>query len=461
MLNPTPLRLSSPGLSYVAWALDIGILAALAWFIHNLHPDNPVLPGTDTLQWLPFRYGVLLASAGLLLGVFSDSLYRSWRVNDLSSMLKSVATVWGSVVVLLMLGLFITKTSADISRAWFIGWALSCWVALSLQRLAAYRFLRWLRQRGYNFKTVLLVGSGPVSDQVVKAIHDSAWSGLRIQAHIQPEQLHAYAALPDQQQPDEIWLCLPLSDEAGIRTSLEALRHSVANIRLVPDWFSIKLINHGISEALGIPMLDLSASPVTGTTRLLKATEDRLLALLILVLISPLMVAIAIAVKFSSPGPIYFKQKRNGWNGSVINVYKFRSMYLHQEDDGQVTQATQRDPRITPLGRFLRRTSLDELPQFINVLQGRMSIVGPRPHAVAHNDYYKQHVPRYMLRHKVKPGITGWAQVHGLRGETDTLEKMEKRVEYDLFYIEHMSLWLDLKIMAMTVFKGFASRNAY
>jgi len=461
MLNPTPLRLSSPGLSYVAWALDIGILAALAWFIHNLHPDNPVLPGTDTLQWLPFRYGVLLASAGLLLGVFSDSLYRSWRVNDLSSMLKSVATVWGSVVVLLMLGLFITKTSADISRAWFIGWALSCWVALSLQRLAAYRFLRWLRQRGYNFKTVLLVGSGPVSDQVVKAIHDSAWSGLRIQAHIQPEQLHAYAALPDQQQPDEIWLCLPLSDEAGIRTSLEALRHSVANIRLVPDWFSLKLINHGISEALGIPMLDLSASPVTGTTRLLKATEDRLLALLILVLISPLMVAIAIAVKFSSPGPIYFKQKRNGWNGSVINVYKFRSMYLHQEDDGQVTQATQRDPRITPLGRFLRRTSLDELPQFINVLQGRMSIVGPRPHAVAHNDYYKQHVPRYMLRHKVKPGITGWAQVHGLRGETDTLEKMEKRVEYDLFYIEHMSLWLDLKIMAMTVFKGFASRNAY
>lgn len=461
MLNPTPLRLSSPGLSYVAWALDIGILAALAWFIHNLHPDNIAFPGADTLQWLPFRYGLLLASAGLLLGVFSDSLYRSWRVNDLSSMLKSVATVWGSVVVLLMLGLFITKTSADISRAWFIGWALSCWVALSLQRLAAYRFLRWLRQRGYNFKTVLLVGSGPVSDQVVKAIHESAWSGLRIQAHIQPDQLHTYAALPDQQQPDEIWLCLPLSDEAGIRTSLDALRHSVANIRLVPDWFSLKLINHGISEALGIPMLDLSASPVTGTTRLLKATEDRLLALLILVLISPLMVAIAIAVKFSSPGPVYFKQKRNGWNGNVINVYKFRTMYMHQEDDGQVTQATQGDPRITPLGRFLRRTSLDELPQFINVLQGRMSIVGPRPHAVAHNDYYKQHVPRYMLRHKVKPGITGWAQVHGLRGETDTLEKMEKRVEYDLYYIEHMSLWLDLKIMAMTVFKGFANRNAY
>ena len=461
MLNPTPLRLSSPGLSYVAWALDIGILSALAWLVFNLHPESPPGPPMLSLQPLPLTYATVLASASLFLGLFSDSLYRSWRVNDLSSMLKSVATVWGSVIVLLMLGLFITKTSADISRVWFTVWALSCWLALSLQRLAAYRFLRWLRQRGYNFKTVLLVGFGPVGDQVVKAIQDSAWSGLRIQAHISPEQLHTYTQLPEHQQPDEIWLCLPLSDEAGIRTSLEALRHSVANIRLVPDWFSIKLINHGISEALGIPMLDLSASPVTGATRIIKAIEDRVLAFIILILISPLMLAIAIAVKATSPGPVYFRQKRNGWNGSVIKVYKFRSMYMHQEDDGQVTQATQGDPRITPLGRFLRRTSLDELPQFINVLQGRMSIVGPRPHAVAHNDYYKQHLPRYMLRHKVKPGITGWAQVHGLRGETDTLEKMEKRVEYDLYYIEHMSLWLDLKIMVMTVFKGFAHRNAY
>ena len=461
MLNPTPLRLSSPGLSYVAWALDIGILSVLAWLVFNLHPESPPVPPMLSLQPLPLTYATVLASASLGLGLFSDSLYRSWRVNDLSSMLKSVATVWGSVIVLLMLGLFITKTSADISRIWFTVWALSCWLALSLQRLAAYRFLRWLRQRGYNFKTVLLVGFGPVGDQVVKAIQDSAWSGLRIQAHISPEQLHTYTQLPEHQQPDEIWLCLPLSDEAGIRTSLEALRHSVANIRLVPDWFSIKLINHGISEALGIPMLDLSASPVTGATRIIKAIEDRVLAFIILILISPLMLAIAIAVKATSPGPVYFRQKRNGWNGSVIKVYKFRSMYMHQEDDGQVTQATQGDPRITPLGRFLRRTSLDELPQFINVLQGRMSIVGPRPHAVAHNDYYKQHLPRYMLRHKVKPGITGWAQVHGLRGETDTLEKMEKRVEYDLYYIEHMSLWLDLKIMVMTVFKGFAHRNAY
>jgi putative colanic acid biosysnthesis UDP-glucose lipid carrier transferase len=455
MLTP-PLRLSSPGLRYVAWALDVVIITLVAWLVFNYYhvPDQ---------AWggLPQRYGLVLVGASLLLGVLSDSLYRSWRVNELGKMLRSVATVWGSVVVLIMLAMYLTKSAAEISRVWFVTWGVLCLLFLSLQRLGAYLFLRWLRKQGYNYKTVLLVGLGPVGEQVVTAIRDSAWSGLRICGHIEPTQLQQWVDRPDDQQPDEIWLCLPLSDEQGIRTSLNALRHSVANIRLVPDWFSIKLINHGVSEALGIPMLDLSASPVTGVTRLLKALEDRVLALLILLLISPLMVVIAMAVKATSPGPVYFRQKRNGWNGSVIKVYKFRTMYLHQEDDGQVSQAIKNDPRITPLGAFLRRTSLDELPQFINVLQGRMSIVGPRPHAVAHNDYYKEQVPRYMLRHKVKPGITGWAQVHGFRGETDTLEKMEKRVEYDLYYIEHMSIWLDLKIIAMTVFKGFASRNAY
>ena len=241
---------------------------------------------------------------------------------------------------------------------------------------------------------------------------------------------------------------------------MDALRFSYANIRLVPDWFSLKLLNHGVSEAVGIPMLDLSYSPVAGSVRLTKAIEDLVLGAIIFMLISPLLVFIAIAVKATSPGPVLFKQKRHGWNGEVINVYKFRSMFVH-ENKGAVAQATRSDARVTPLGSFLRRSSLDELPQFFNVLQGRMSIVGPRPHAVEHNDYYKELVPRYMLRHKVKPGITGWAQINGFRGETDTLEKMEKRVEYDLYYIEHMSVWLDLKIIALTLFKGFRHQNAY
>ena len=215
------------------------------------------------------------------------------------------------------------------------------------------------------------------------------------------------------------------------------------------------------SEVVGIQMLDLSASPITGELRLLKAVQDFVLASLILLLISPLLLAIALAIKLTSRGPVLYQQKRHGWNGEEIWVYKFRSMVVHHEAGSQVTQASKNDSRITPLGAFLRRTSLDELPQFINVLQGRMSIVGPRPHAMAHNEHYKELVPGYVLRHKVKPGITGWAQVNGFRGETDTLDKMEKRVEYDLYYIEHVSLWLDLKIIVATVFKGFMHKNAY
>jgi putative colanic acid biosynthesis UDP-glucose lipid carrier transferase len=173
------------------------------------------------------------------------------------------------------------------------------------------------------------------------------------------------------------------------------------------------------------------------------------------------LLVIAIAVKLTSPGPVIFKQKRHGWNGEEIEVYKFRSMYVHDESKGNITQAKKGDSRVTPLGAFLRRSSLDELPQFINVLQGRMSIVGPRPHAVAHNIQYRELIPRYMLRHKVKPGITGWAQINGLRGETDAVSKMEARVQADLYYIENWSLWLDLKIILFTVIKGFFNENAY
>jgi len=455
MLTPS-LRLSSPGLRYVAWAIDNAIIGLSAGLVYNFYnvPEG-------SWAWLPELYVYLLIGTALMLGLMSDSLYRSWRLNDLGNMLRSVITFWSSLVVAIILVMYLSKTSSEFSRVWLVLWSLLCLTSLLLQRVIVYLFLRWLRKKGYNYKKVLLVGTGAIGQHVVTTVHDCAWSGMRICDHIEPAQLQAWTERAENQQPDEIWLCLPLSDMAVIRTSLNALRHSLANIRLVPDMFSVNLMNHGISEVLGMPMLNLSASPMKGTTRLLKEIEDRVLALLILVLISPLMLVIAVAVKVNSPGPVYFRQKRNGWNGNVIKIYKFRTMYVHQEDDYKVSQATKNDPRITPLGAFLRRNSLDELPQFINVLQGRMSIVGPRPHVVAHNDYYKEKVPRYMLRHKVKPGITGWAQVHGFRGETETLDKMEKRVEYDLYYIEHISLWLDIKIIAMTIFKGFSGRNAY
>jgi putative colanic acid biosynthesis UDP-glucose lipid carrier transferase len=260
---------------------------------------------------------------------------------------------------------------------------------------------------------------------------------------------------------DQLWIAMPLRMEADVRSILNELRHETIDIRYVPDLFGMRMINQSITDIAGLPVISFSATPMVGGNRLVKALEDRVLSLIILLLISPLLALIAIGVKVSSPGPVLFKQARHGWDGKIIKVYKFRSMKVHQEESGKITQASKNDSRITPFGAFLRRTSLDELPQFFNVLQGKMSIVGPRPHAVEHNEQYKEQIDQYMLRHKVKPGITGWAQINGLRGETDTLEKMEKRIEYDLFYIENWSLWFDLKIILLTIFKGFSGKNAF
>jgi putative colanic acid biosynthesis UDP-glucose lipid carrier transferase len=265
----------------------------------------------------------------------------------------------------------------------------------------------------------------------------------------------------NKQSIDEIWLAFPLSSEKRVKELLHILRHQMITIRFVMDMFGLEMRTHSMTQLLGFPSLNLNMTPMVGGSRLIKAIEDRVLSALILILISPLLLGIAIGVKCTSRGPIFFKQLRHGWDGRIITIYKFRTMFEHQEEAGRVSQAKLDDPRVTPFGRLLRKMSLDELPQFINVLQGRMSIVGPRPHAVSHNEFYKDSIKAYMQRHKVKPGITGWAQVNGWRGETDTLEKMEKRVEYDLYYIENWSLGLDIKIIFLTILKGLINKNAY
>ncbi|MBE9490370.1 MAG: exopolysaccharide biosynthesis polyprenyl glycosylphosphotransferase, partial [Bacteroidetes bacterium] len=238
-------------------------------------------------------------------------------------------------------------------------------------------------------------------------------------------------------------------------------KDSTITIRYVPDIFGFRLLNHSVNEVAGIPVINISSSPMVGINRLLKAIEDRFLALLIIILISPLLVIIALSIRLTTKGPALFKQMRHGWDGKPIKVYKFRTMVVHKEEGGLVTQAKINDTRITKIGAFLRKTSLDELPQFFNVLQGRMSIVGPRPHPISLNENYKDLVDNYMKRHKVKPGITGWAQINGFRGETDTLDKMKKRIEYDLFYIENWSIWFDFKIIIKTILHGFIHKNAY
>jgi len=259
---------------------------------------------------------------------------------------------------------------------------------------------------------------------------------------------------------DLIYITLPMASQPRILKLLDELCDTTASIYFVPDIFLFDLIQARMDTIGGMPVVAVCETPFYGFDGLIKRVSDVVLASTILTLISPLMVAIATGVKLSSPGPALFKQRRYGLDGREITVYKFRTMTVI-EDGNAIRQATRNDPRVTPFGAFLRRYSLDELPQFINVLQGRMSVVGPRPHAVAHNELYRKLIKSYMIRHKVKPGITGWAQVNGLRGETDTLEKMRARIEYDLAYLRNWSLRLDFQIVLKTIRVVLEKQNAY
>jgi putative colanic acid biosynthesis UDP-glucose lipid carrier transferase len=441
-------------------ALVIGIcgFAAYAWRFEL------ALPSSDYLGLIVI--GVLLAL--LLFPLFG--LYRSWRGGLLIDLAGRVTLAWGMVFLTLALMLFAFQLGMGYSRIWVFLWGGMSAVGLIALRVVTYGVLHHMRRRGLNQKRIALIGQGAAADDIVRRTDEAHWAGYRVTAHFSADEsehseilqpLNQLVTTLQKQAIDEVWIALPLRDEARIQHILMLLRHEPISVRYAPDISSLRLLNHDISTILGLPMLDLRATPMQGINLWIKAIEDTLLASFILLLVSPLMLLIALGIKLTSPGPILFKQQRHGWGGREIEVYKFRTMHLHNAASARVQQATRSDARITPFGAFLRRTSLDELPQFINVLQGRMSIVGPRPHALAHNEHYKELIESYMLRHKVKPGITGWAQVNGYRGETDTLEKMQKRIEYDLYYIEHWSLGLDLKIIALTLFKGFSHPNAY
>lgn len=409
---------------------------------------------------LPLGYDSLIVATSLLAMLCSSLVYQSFRGGSWQAMYGRVVLAWLITVGMLLAWLFFSKSSEAYSRIFVGTWVASMLPLLLLQRTLVMLVLRWLHRRGVNTREVLLIGKGPMSNDLAKRAREASWSGFKVTRQVSATDLDRIAQLASDATYDEVWINLPAHETSTIPAVLEALKHSAADIRVVPDLLTYRMINHGVTFIMGVPMLDISGSALGGVNRVIKQIEDYILASVILLLISPLMAAIAMAIKLTSPGPVIFKQKRHGWGGEEIVVYKFRSMTVHQEHD-KVTQATKNDARITPLGAFLRRTSLDELPQFINVLQGRMSIVGPRPHAIQHNHYYKELIPNYMLRHKMKPGITGWAQVNGLRGETDTIDKMKSRVDYDLHYLEHWSVWLDLRIVFLTVFKGFVHKNAY
>lgn len=412
-----------------------------------------------------------LCSLGVLAVFPAFGLYESWRGRSSAGLALRIVAAWSLVVVIGLVIAFLMHQIGTVSRLWVVTWFAAVAFAAVGERMVVFGLLGKVRQQGMNAKRVVMVGYGPLGHEMYVRVQQMRATGYKVIGiyHEEPRELPAGVASLNTMEDvcdfvrrngvREIWLTLPMAACRDLYTVVRQFRNELIDIRWIPDVVSVELLGHRFSGFLGLPVIDLNSPPVSGITGLLKASFDRLFALLVLMGLSPLLLTIAILVKLSSPGPVLFRQKRLGMDGRPFDVYKFRTMVVHE--DAGVAQAVRGDARVTRVGAFLRRNSLDELPQFINVLRGEMSVVGPRPHALEHNDLYKELIDRYMLRHRVKPGITGWAQINGLRGQTDTVEKMRRRIEFDIYYIQHWSFQLDLSIILRTAVHGWTGASAY
>ncbi|KAF3998016.1 undecaprenyl-phosphate glucose phosphotransferase [Glaciimonas immobilis] len=381
---------------------------------------------------------------------------------------------WAVIVFMLMLIGEATELRHEFSASVILIWITLTPFALLLSRFAAYDLVFNTRKE-HAIRSAVIIGSNDPGFDVLRRLQSPRNPGVEVRGYFDDrdqsarpaglncaylgalEDVGAYVGL---HKIKTIFICFPMSPNPRILTLLDVLRDTTASVYFIPDTYTFDLMGARLAHVGGIPVIGVCETPFMGGNGLVKRGSDIVLALLIQIMLLPIMLFIAIGIKLTSAGPIIFAQRRYGLNGEEIVVYKFRSMAVC-EDGPVIAQAKKNDARVTRLGAFLRRTSLDELPQFINVLQGRMSIVGPRPHAVAHNEMYRKLIKGYMLRHKVKPGITGWAQVNGLRGETDTIEKMRLRIQFDLEYLKNWSLAFDLLIIARTVKEVLKKGSAY
>ncbi len=426
----------------------------------------------------PYWVAMLLAVTVFAIASENHAVYRSYRGASVRQQSLPILTAWGmTVFVLVLLALFLDAI-LNFSKQVLLTWVVVTPIAIVAWRIVLKYVLSTLRTAGFNSRRVAIIGAEATAAQLGNIIDNSPAYGLklvgfyddrfsnaeRVSPSIPHHQLRGSIddaiRLAKQYQVDRIYIALSLTGRDRALRIINELADSAVAVHLVPELFVFDLLHSRLINIGTIPTLSVYESPYFGTGGWLKRSEDIVLSLVILAVCAIPMLAIAICVKLSSPGPVIFKQRRYGIDGKEIRVWKFRTMRTCEDGD-TVVQATRGDPRTTRFGAFLRKTSLDELPQFINVLQGHMSVVGPRPHAVAHNEHYRRVISGYMLRHKVKPGITGWAQVNGWRGETDSPDKMCRRVEHDIQYIRSWSLWLDLKIVLRTMQVGFNDKAAY
>lgn len=469
---------SEPVVRGLMSAYDVVVIIGCGALAYRAWPAN-----TPGVAWSDYAIVPLF---GALIAV---NLFRMWGVYNFesllqpSSSLRRVTTSWACVAVTLIAIGFLAKSSDTYSRVWSAVWFVMAWSGFVAGRLALYaRSRNWIEE-GRLRRDVAVIGLGPVARRLVEHFGQQTESGVRVvgifdddetQGAVRPPK--SYAGRPMlgdldalerfvRGNPlDTVIIAVPPTEEDRFLAITARLKTLPVDVRLCPGLTGFHLQRAGITYFGDLPLLNVINRPLADWQSVMKDIEDRVVGLSILALISPLMLVIAALIRWDSPGPVFFRQKRYGFNNQLIDVYKFRTMYNDKRDEN-AEQLTQRDdPRITRIGAFLRKYSLDELPQFINVMRGEMSVVGPRPHALsakAAGRLYDEAVRDYASRHRVKPGITGWAQVNGWRGETETLEQIRKRVEHDLVYIEKWSLWLDIKIIWMTIFGGFTGKNAF
>jgi putative colanic acid biosysnthesis UDP-glucose lipid carrier transferase len=410
----------------------------------------------------PYQLLAVLAFLGGASRFSGAGLYRSYGTIGFAATAARVAHVWLWVLAVLGGVALVTRSLASFSTEVVLTWAAVTPALLTLAHTGGQSALRALHARGIGVRTAVVAGGGPAAYDFVRQLRASPSSGIRVDGFFEDHTLSdrlcglpvlgSLAELPayvKANRIDHVYITLSAED-TDAPALLDQLHDTTASISILPR---VVVPGHAVDldEVAGVPVFTWSDTPfVDCRRRVLKRASDLALAGFGLLVAAPVMAVVAIAVKLSSPGPVLFRQRRHGADGKEIVVYKFRTMTV-MEDGAAVAQAQRNDPRVTRLGRFLRKSSLDELPQLINVLQGRMSVIGPRPHALAHNEHYRGLITGYMRRHKVKPGLSGWAQVHGCRGETKTVDDMRARVEHDLYYLRNWSLWLDIRIVLMTV----------
>jgi putative colanic acid biosynthesis UDP-glucose lipid carrier transferase len=462
-----PLQIELQGIKR---ALDTGLI----FFSLYLALGNYNIP-------LSSEYLEIFIFCTILFGIFAEhnEIYHGWRGEPLFNIALRILGSWIAAFSLVAGCLFTFGSHFEFSKP-----VLELWVPLvplSIIILHSIRrsLLAYFRSKNFNVRHYAILGANELGLRLKSTLTEMPWLGYnfvgyyddRIEENQQrtPKSLdqaitgNFKALLANAQlgMIDHIYITLPLRAENRINELIQELADSTVSVNIVPDFFIFNLMHSKVTNLRGLPVVSVFDTPLNSPLDgLSKRMEDLALCAVILPLIAIPMLLISVAIKMTSPGPIIFKQLRYGINGESIKIWKFRSMTVCENSD-VIKQATVNDSRVTPLGNFLRRTSLDELPQFINVFQGRMSVVGPRPHAIAHNEFYRKQIQGYMLRHKMKPGITGLAQVNGFRGETETIDKMEARIHFDLEYIRQWSVFLDLKIVVMTIFKGFVGDKAY